>query len=257
MCTLILIHQMVPNLPIILASNRDEWLTRPSAPPTFLDHPLQIVGGQDRIAQGTWLGVSHGGFFAGVTNQRQPGPPDAQLKSRGALVMDVLRAGAAGGVSKAKTLLEKTPLDAYNPFHLVFGDSQDIWVATNASHPTFEKVPAGIHVLTNDGLNAATFPKVSIIRTRLNPLPEKWDDLSERLKALLSDNTPPSDVPDAPEFNLPKEVMAALHAIRVELPQYGTRSSSIMAIGKTGLENYLHADGAPGIAPFVTQEHLL
>ena len=130
-------------------------------------------------------------------------------------------------------------------------------MATNASLPTFEKVPAGIHVLTNDGLNAATFPKVSRIQTWLDPLPMNWNELSEELKALLSDNTPPPDVPDAPEFNLPTEVMAALHAIRVELPQYGTRSSSIIAIGEGGLEDYLHADGAPGIAPFIKQEHLL
>ena len=257
MCTLILIHKMLPDLPVVLASNRDEWLARPSAPPTFLDHPLQIVGGQDRVAQGTWLGVSHGGFFAGVTNQRQPGPPDAQLKSRGALVMDVLRAGSEGGVEKAKGLLEETPFAAYNPFHLMFGDGQDVWVTDTSIGSKLVKIPRGVHVLTNDGLNAKTFPKVDRIRTLLEPLPTDWGALSALLKKVLSDNTPPADIPEDPEFNLPLEARSALHSIRVELPQYGTCSSSLIAISDSGLHDYLHADGTPGVAPFIQQGHLL
>ena len=101
MCTLVIIQQMVPEIPVILASNRDEWFSRPSTPPSFLDHSLQIVGGLDRLANGTWLGVSHEGFFASVTNQRQPTSPNPELKSRGRLVKDILVAGAKGGIEDA------------------------------------------------------------------------------------------------------------------------------------------------------------
>ena len=257
MCTLILIHQMIPDLPVVLASNRDEWLVRPSSPPSFLDERLGIVGGRDQQAQGTWLGVCQSGFFAGVTNQRQSAPADPALKSRGALVMEVLKAGAEGGVDQARAVLSQTNFNAYNPFHIAFGTPEEMWV-TKADQPgQTQQVPPGIHVLTNDGLNAETFPKVRTIQESLSPLPPEWPELRARLMELLSDDTAPLDVPEEPHFKFPREVRAALHAIRVNLPQYGTCSSSLIGIGPGGLKTYEFADGPPGEVPFVPQSALI
>jgi len=232
-------------------------LARPSSPPSFLDASLKIVGGRDQQAQGTWLGVSQSGFFAGVTNQRQSAPADPELKSRGALVMEVLRAGAEGGVDQARSVLAATDFKAYNPFHIAFGTPEEMWV-TKAEQPgQTQQVPPGIHVLTNDGLNAETFPKVRIIQESLSPLPPEWPELRARLMDLLADDTAPMEIPEEPHFEFPREVRAALHAIRVNLPHYGTCSSSLIGIGPGGLKTYDFADGPPGVAHFVSQNALL
>ena len=49
----------------------------------------------------------------------------------------------------------------------------------------------------------------------------------------------------------------ALHAVRVRLPQYGTRSASLVALTAGRVAHYAFADGAPGDAPFVDFTGLL
>ncbi|CAN0466584.1 unnamed protein product [Ascophyllum nodosum] len=54
---------------LIVASNRDEWLDRPSAPIHFWkETKSNLLAGRDLTAGGTWLGVNRSGKFATVTN---------------------------------------------------------------------------------------------------------------------------------------------------------------------------------------------
>lgn len=256
MCTLVILHQVVPGLPVVLAANRDEFFSRPATGPMVLDAARGIVGGRDLSAGGTWLGFTAGGFFAGVTNQRQRQKTEA-AGSRGQVVLDVLRAGAEGGVAAAQAWLDGLDVTRYNPFNLAFGDAAGVWVAYGRGALTVEQVPVGVHVLPNDVLDSPAFPKVERIRERLVELPGAWPGVAERLMAVLADDVPPGRVPDEPGSALPEAVRGALHAVKVVLPGYGTRSATVAALAAGRVVHYLHADGPPGDAAFVDQGALL
>ena len=73
--------------PLVIASNRDEFLDRPTLPlndwKTASDQ--RILSGRDLRAGGTWLGATPDGRVAFVTNVRQA-QPQAAARSRGELV---------------------------------------------------------------------------------------------------------------------------------------------------------------------------
>ncbi|MEE8556561.1 MAG: NRDE family protein, partial [Myxococcota bacterium] len=93
MCTLIVLDRVVPRVPLVVASNRDEYLSRPAAPPALVraEGPEGIprVAPQDLEAGGTWMGVNARGLFVGLTN-RPSTRRDRNRRSRGKLVMDAL-----------------------------------------------------------------------------------------------------------------------------------------------------------------------
>ncbi len=261
MCTLIVIHRVVPGLPAVFAANRDEFFARPSAGPQVLDRQTGIVGGRDLVAGGTWMGLTPGGFFAGLTNQRQVGGADRARRSRGEVVLETLRAGAVGGVPAARAYLDGLDGRDYNPFNLIFGTAEALWAAYGRSagdgRLRFEVVPPGVHVLPNDVLDSTAFPKVRRIRARLTDLPESWPALEARLIAVLADETPPEALPETGDGGLPLPVRRALHAVKVVLPEYGTRTSSLAALVPGGVARYAFADGPPGETAFVDHLPLL
>lgn len=257
MCTLIVIHRAVPGLPVVLAANRDEFFDRPASGPVVLDGATGAVGGRDLVAGGTWMGLTPGGFFAGLTNQRVYGAADRTKRSRGEVVLEALRAGGRGGVAGARAYLEGLDAAAYNPFNLIFGDASALWAAYGRDAMRFEPVPPGVHVLPNDVLDSPAFPKVARIRSRLGDLPADWRGLRARLIGVLSDDTPPEALPDDPRSTMSADVRGALHAVKVRLPGYGSRSSSLAALVPGGVARYAFADGPPGEAAFVDHLGLL
>ena len=89
MCILLL-STAHPAYHFILLSNRDEVLSRPTAPLAFWPEPNQhVLGGRDleREEQGTWLGITRQGRLAALTNFREEGEDDRGLRviSRGAI----------------------------------------------------------------------------------------------------------------------------------------------------------------------------
>ena len=55
MCTIIALHQVHPEYPLIIAANRDEYYARPATGLQVLAAgPPAIVGGYDERGGGTW-----------------------------------------------------------------------------------------------------------------------------------------------------------------------------------------------------------
>jgi len=78
-----------PSYALILLSNRDEYLSRPTARAHFWDEPnTHVLGGRDlqRPIRGTWLGITRHGRIAILTNYREQGADYSGLKSRGGIV---------------------------------------------------------------------------------------------------------------------------------------------------------------------------
>jgi uncharacterized protein with NRDE domain len=255
MCTLIVARGMHPDWPVLVAANRDEFLNRPATPPQVLLEAPRAVGGRDLKAGGTWMGVTAAGHFVGLTNQRTFAAADPDRRSRGDVVLEALRLDDPGRVSAWLATLRP---DDYNPFNLLYGTADDLRVAY--AHPgearvRIEPVPPGLHVLPNDVLDAPSFPKVDGAMALLAGVPA--DALFEAMQAALGDTTPPPELPLEPDNAMPAPVRAALHALRVITPIYGTRSATAVALRPGGVARYLFADGAPGVAPFEDLTHLV
>ena len=248
MCTLIILNDLPGDWPIVFAANRDEFYGRPSAPPGFISTAPPIFAGRDLRAGGTWMGVTPTGFFAGLTNQRQGGLAATDRRSRGEVVVNVLRAGEP---EAARRYLEGLDPRRYNPFNLIFGQVGGLEVVYARDTLRFATVPSGVHVLPNDVLDSAAFPKVERARHLLADLPADGPGVVARLRATLADAAPPSSLPSEPDSPFPDALRQALHSLCVRTPAYGTRSASIVALRPGGVARYLFADGAPDVTPFV------
>jgi uncharacterized protein with NRDE domain len=119
--------------PLVVAANRDESRSRPSAPvsiwpPSETDFEraaasVVVAGGRDLQAGGTWLGVASNGRFAALTNfppsdNAEPAPL-ADRMSRGTLCKDFLE-GAMLAVEYAATVAER--FHQFDGFNLVVHD---------------------------------------------------------------------------------------------------------------------------------------
>ncbi|KAF8466458.1 DUF833 domain-containing protein [Kalaharituber pfeilii] len=97
MCIALLSTQH-PKYPLIVLSNRDEYLHRPTLRASWWDTPStsHIFAGRDlaRPERGTWLGITRQGRIAILTNFREPSSAAAAIgmRSRGSMVNAFLTA---------------------------------------------------------------------------------------------------------------------------------------------------------------------
>lgn len=258
MCTVIAAFGVHPESPLMILANRDEALGRPSLPPRRIDDARGIVGGVDQAAGGTWLGVTRAGFLVAVTNQHTTAPPDPDKRSRGQLVLALLRAGEP---EAAREVLAALDVRAFNPFNVLFGDARSLTVAYahDAAEAAIEALPPGLHVLANDRIGSPRYPKAARAEALVRPwLAEPLGALSDAGRAALGDHEVPPAEAIAPS-PLPFPLARAIQALCIHTERYGTRSSTVVALSPTkGAPplRYDFADGPPCTAPFVDQTHL-
>jgi uncharacterized protein with NRDE domain len=260
MCTIIVRHRMDDWCSTIIASNRDEFYDRAASGPEVLRCEPLIVGGRDEREGGTWFGLTRGGLFAGLTNQRSFGARDDSLRSRGRLVLDALAEESLEGVTR---YLNRVGPATYNDFNLIFGDGDRVCAAygrRGAHEVEFEMLGKGVHVLCNDRIGSPEFPKADKARERVMSVPaDSWLHIKPQLVEVLADDSlpDPSKVPPVPPgapFDL--EVARYLQAIYVKTPVYGTVSSTIAAVSQGRVEQYWFAEGPPSETSFKDVLHL-
>ncbi len=251
MCTIAVAFRVHPDHPVILAANRDEFYARAARGPGRL--APGIVGGRDEVAGGTWLALRADGAFAAVTNQRSFGARDPSRRSRGELPLALL----AHPVREMAAVARALAPGAYNDGNLIFGGAHGVWAAyLRADAPTeVVELRPGLHVLTNDKLGSPDFPRADRAAHLLEPavrLP--WDEAAHLIQRALGDHArPPDDQVGEPPPCSPygKDLLAQLQQICIHTPAYGTRSSSIAALGDDRVLAYRHAEGHPCTSPFV------
>jgi uncharacterized protein with NRDE domain len=217
---------MHPSYRLILAANRDEFYERPSTPADFWKYYSHVLAGRDLKNKGTWLGVTRYGKLAAVTNYRNPSTYRSDALSRGRLVSRYLT-----GNQKPDDYLKNiaSQVDKYNGFNLLLGDDHDLFIFS--SHGGKQKLKAGIYGLSNHLLDTS-WPKVRRSKRMLKAaLEEKGDALEKELFALLADRRVPSDS-KLPSTGIGLEWERLLSTIFIESPIYGTRSSTILLVGK-------------------------
>lgn len=228
MCLIAFAWNAHPRWRLVLAGNRDEFHERPSAALARWDDS-SIVAGRDLQAGGTWLGVAGAGRCCVVTNVRDP--RDSQLgTTRGMLVTDYL-GGSMDAATHARQLLHSAA--TYRPFNLLTFDAHDAFYLGNRPEPRAQAVPAGVHGLSNADFNTP-WPKTRALMQRL----QDWigepdaDDFVPLFEALADEHAAPdAQLPDT-GIGLERERWLSAAFIRGE--QYGTRASSVVAIGHDG-----------------------
>ena len=246
MCLIIFAYDVHPSYKLVLAANRDEFYDRPSASADFWKDYPDLLAGRDLKEKGTWLGITRQGKFAAITNYRDPASFMFDAKSRGKLVKDFL-----GGKNNAEEFIKKiSRQDAkYNGYNLILQDSGAFYYYSNRGVEK-QKITVGIHGLSNHLLNTP-WPKVVRGKKLMKEaLKSKRAAMEEALFALLSDRRfpPPEKLPST---GVDKEWEKVLSPIFIKSPHYGTRSSTVLLIGKNRRVTFIEKNYDGGDEPWL------
>jgi uncharacterized protein with NRDE domain len=257
-----------PEVPLVVAANRDERLDRSSTPMTVLspDHP-RILGGRDNEAGGTWLAVNSHGLVAGLTNRPVLGGRDPAKRTRGELPLAL--ASHRGAPEAVDDFLQRFSPADYNPAWFLVGDRRSLFAIdlSDGDRPTALCLEPGLHILENAPLGAPS-RKVDQVRSLLGPPSELVGPSAlEKLRTVLADHTTrdhpttggprPSGQPTThsahsgsvtPGARRPETLAACVHT-----DDYGTRSSTIISVPRN--ENVppriFFAEGHPCTSDFL------
>ena len=223
--------------PLLIASNRDEALARPTAPLAAWISPAgnTILSGRDLRDGGAWLGVSSRRRVAMLTNVRI-GPSGPGSRSRGGLVTGWLDAQSGIDELCEAMQLRQNAAD-YGGFNLVTGDlatGQWHWVTNTwqgslgALH--IAALLQGVYGLSNAGLDTP-WPKTLKLKQALTDqlnAPDFESLVQAMLPALQDRCAAPAEL--LPHTGIGVEREVALSSPFVSLPGYGTRCSAVIAL---------------------------
>ena len=254
MCIVAIAWQLFDELPLVLLSNRDEFLERPTqALHQWSDQP--VYAGRDSQSGGTWLGVhrqqhqgivEQNGRWAAVLNFRDGVQASTDERSRGELVTNFLTSDLS-----PMAFARQINLQDYAGFNLIIGDAEQAVIVNNRGHaPT--PLHSGLHVFSNGQPDEGWF-KTEKLRGRLRQevLPligedsglDYWQDAALNV---MSDKTlAPED--KLPETGVAKPIEQALSSVfiapivlkdtAIKMPSYGTRTQSILTLRSEKSEN--------------------
>ena len=229
MCLILLARETLPDYPLVLAANRDEYYRRPTRPAHYWEDAEGVLGGRDLKAGGSWLGVDTYGRLAAVTNYREPPRPGAGARSRGELVSDYLK-GRQAAVDFLEGVIRRR--HSYDAFNLLLGDADGLYFYSSLD-TRFRRLGAGVYGISNGDLDCP-WPKVNRGKRAFREQLESAEGPdSEALFALLADTTPAADA-DLPDTGVGLETERKLSPIFIHLDGYGTRSSTVLTVAAAG-----------------------
>ena len=250
MCLILIAADSHRDYSLVIAANRDEFYDRPTAAAEFwADHPW-ILGGRDLKAGGTWLGIDRRGRFAAVTNYRQGEREPAAPRSRGLLVSDYLAVDL-----HPRTHLERVERDAalYNGFNLMAGDARELRYFSNREGRP-RALGSGVYGLSNHLLDTP-WPKVTSGKSALSDLLLGTEsELVPKLFALLADPRQAADE-SLPSTGIGLDWERLLSSAFIATREYGTRSSTVVLVGRDGRVLFIERSFGPGGAPAGEARH--
>ncbi len=269
MCLILFAYKVTPGRKFILAANRDEFFSRPTAPMDFWHDNPDIIAGRDLKEGGTWLGISKTGKFAALTNYRDPAKIKKNPPSRGQIIKDYLTSNKNAADFLAD--LQKKA-DSFNGFNLLLSDDKSLFWFSNSGQETDvelcsdpltkskiltinedyanensplirefshikggkpAKLIPGIYGLSNHLLNTP-WPKIKEGTQSLKKIITEKNYISkDDLFHILESKKMPGDT-DLPDTGVGIKWEKILAPIFINSPTYGTRSSSVMIINEDG-----------------------
>jgi Transport and Golgi organisation 2 len=160
MSLLAVLYRLVPESPILVAANREEYYDRPSQSPSIQSGKPRVLCGLDQRAGGTWLGVNQHGLFVGLCNRRSSSTDTFGNRSRGLLAREVLRCTSARkGVDKA---MEELMLHRYEGLNLVVCDAESGWVVHSDQEQEVLPLEDGLNIIGCQNLNDPNDERVQL-----------------------------------------------------------------------------------------------
>jgi len=216
---------------LVVAANRDEHHSRPTAPAAFWEDAPALFAGRDLKERGTWMGVTTGGRFSALTNYRDPTEFKAGAPTRGQLVANFLR-------ERTQPFEYAEQLGAiqymYNGFNLLMGDEHALWYVGNRAGGPREVAP-GSHSLSNALLDTP-WPKGVGLQGALDAALQSRMETDELIASLLNALAGREVAPDAqlPQTGVGLERERELSPRMIVAPLYGTRSATVLLVGNDG-----------------------
>ncbi|MCG9873423.1 MAG: NRDE family protein [Leptospiraceae bacterium] len=232
MCLISFSYKFPEGNHFVLAANRDEFYDRKTLAANSWEEDPRVWGGRDLQNGGAWLGVRVDGRFAFLTNYR-----DFRLKplaspiSRGHLVRDFLLSE-----DSPKAFIESriTNSSSYEGFNLIVGNHTSAHYWNNIKKLEHELAP-GIYSVSN-GILDEPWPKLQKAKSRFSSLIESSDKNQfdpNQFFNYLQDKTQ-AEEDKLPDTGIPRDKEKALSSIFIELPGYGTRSSTFVSFPQNG-----------------------
>ncbi|CAN5293767.1 NRDE family protein [soil metagenome] len=232
MCLILFAYNAHPRYKLILAANRDEFYSRPTAPAGFWEDAPKILAGRDLVYNGTWLGITKNGRFSAVTNYRDPNAPEG-VKSRGDLTKDFLK-----GTKTAENYLQEIEQNKsdYSGFNLLIGefreDKSEFLYFSNRGDG-IKNLSKGIYGLSNHLIDT-NWHKVETGKRRFKGIVQKSDEIdSAELINILQNRTVATDE-KLPNTGIGIERERILSPAFIETEDYGTRSSTVLLMENSG-----------------------
>ncbi|MBL8378245.1 MAG: NRDE family protein [Burkholderiales bacterium] len=230
MCLIAFALDSVPGYRLLVAANRDEFHSRPTAPAAHWHDAPGVFAGRDLREGGTWMGLALGGRFAALTNHRNGAPAGRAPRSRGHLVAQFLRTDADAEAYADQVGRERRD---YNGFNLLVGCKGEFWVIADDDAP--RRVERGLHTLSNARLDTP-WPKATGLAADVASATRAGSDENHLFAALFAAL---ADARPAAEESLPDTGIGIIRERELSPrmivnPVYGTRSASVLAIRSDG-----------------------
>ncbi len=240
MCLLAIQYRLVPEAPVLVAANREEYYDRGSTPPAIQPGKPRILCGLDEQAGGTWLGVNQHGLFVAVANRRRLNPPMAP-RSRGVLCREMLRCDSARGAVDAA--LEELQSGLYDGANFVCADAESGWVIHVTDDTEVVPMEDGLNIIGNRDMNDPNDERVAMAR---------------RLLTLQTLDSPVKFLAVASKVFARSPAPAGRPSMVVREKDRGTVSSTLLALGAKPRDAiYQFAPGAPDQSKYEDYSPLL
>lgn len=228
MCIALIARNSSKEYPLIILHNRDEVRARPFTTMQWREKGTLLYG-EDLKAGGTWLAVNRNGYFAFVTNIRSKPDPSVGNESRGQLVKKII--AESPSPEDLKQYLDPIA-DNYKQFNLVYGSPDRIF-AYHSNDRSTQEIKDGLFVVSNGKLDA-NWPKASRVKALARPLLQNNSSISNinpiNFFPILEDRLKPDDHL-LPNTGIGVELEKELSPVFIDLPNYGTLSSTLMFLG--------------------------
>jgi hypothetical protein len=233
MCILAIQYRLVPESPILIAANREEFYDRPSLPPSIQSGKPRTLCGIDQQAGGTWLGVNQNGMVVAACNRPKLAPPLAP-RSRGVLCRELLRCTSAR--ETVDLALDELTTGKYSGVNYVIADSESAWVVHGGDEPDAVELDQGLSIVSGGDVN--------------DPRDERVQ-LASRLLTLQTLDSPVKFLAVASKAFARGSAAPGRPGMVVRSPDRGTVSSTLIALGKKPRDAiYQFANGSPDQARY-------
>jgi uncharacterized protein with NRDE domain len=239
-CTIVVAWRAFEEAPVAVAANRDESVGRPASPPAVVDADPRVVAPCDEAAGGTWIGYSDAGVLAAVTNRWTDHDREGE-RSRGLLVRDALSERSAADAARA--VERELDARAYDWFNLLLCDADAAVLIEWDGYLRVSNLAPGVHVVMNVGHD----DDIEVPARRR----EAGERQAESARLLRRDLAPEPRETAAEWLDRAGEALGNHdYGVCVHAGGFGTRSSSLIALGADGGGTYRYADGPPCGTPY-------